>query len=165
MPVRLKSANLLEKVCVGIGQYVWQFWWGRGSGGCCVHVERQRPDGGWSGGSFYQSEEYWSDLSDPGWCGYWGSEAGPPPERDGVVDREVELMHLRIRALELEWSARPTPTTIGMSLSSTPEQFDVRRHNALVPQFREREENSYFSAFENIVATLKWPKDVWSLLL
>lgn len=74
-------------------------------------------------------------------------------------------MHLRIRALELEWSVRPTPTTIGMSLSSTPEQFDVRRHNALVPQFREREENSYFSAFEHIVATLKWPKDVWSLLL
>ena len=79
--------------------------------------------------------------------------------------REVELIHLRIRVLELDPANRKAPTAVSMPLSSTPEQFDVSRHIALVPQFRESEVDSYFNAFERIAATLKWPKDVWSLLL
>lgn len=78
---------------------------------------------------------------------------------------EVELMHLYIRALELDPANRKAPTTVSMPLPSTPEQFDVSRHIALVPQFRESEVDSYFTAFEHIAATLKWPKDVWNLLL
>ncbi len=35
----------------------------------------------------------------------------------------------------------------------------------LVPPFRETEVDSYFTAFERIAAKLKWPKDMWALLL
>lgn len=38
-------------------------------------------------------------------------------------------------------------------------------HITLGPHFREREVDSYLSAFECIAVTLKWPKDIWSLLL
>ncbi|KAK0145445.1 Retrovirus-related Pol polyprotein from transposon 297 [Merluccius polli] len=63
---------------------------------------------------------------------------------------EVQAMHLRIRALELEREA-PVAST--------------RKHIALVPPFRESEVDSYFSAFERIAAALSWPKEFWSLLL
>lgn len=43
--------------------------------------------------------------------------------------------------------------------------FDVSKHISLVPQFRESEVNSYFSAFERIAFTLNWSKEVWPLLL
>lgn len=77
--------------------------------------------------------------------------------------REVELMHLRIRALELN-KASPPPRPLN-PLAAASEKFDVSRHIALVPTFREAEVDSYFNAFERIAATLSWPKDVWSLLL
>lgn len=73
---------------------------------------------------------------------------------------EIQFMHLRLRMLEIE-NGKPsvpnTPTNVN--------QFDVSRHIALVPPFRESEVDSYFNAFERIAATLKWPRDVWSLLL
>lgn len=81
--------------------------------------------------------------------------------------REVELMHPRIRAMELDrprHQATSTPVSMRFPLVS-PEHFDVSRHIALVPPFRESEVDSYFKAFERIAATLKWPKEVWSLLL
>ncbi len=43
--------------------------------------------------------------------------------------------------------------------------FDVSKHIALVPQFREIEVDSYFNVFERIASALNWPRDVWSLLL
>ena len=84
-----------------------------------------------------------------------------------IRELEVEAMHLRLRALEMEQgaaaAARPSTTR---SPSPTPQDsFDVSRHIALVPPFRESEVDSYFNAFERIAATLKWPKNVWSLLL
>ncbi|KAF3706922.1 hypothetical protein EXN66_Car000093 [Channa argus] len=80
--------------------------------------------------------------------------------------REVELMHLRIRALELEKATEAsTPSRVRSPSTTTSDQFDVSRHIALVPPFRETEVDCYFNAFERIAATLKWPKDVWSLLL
>ncbi len=35
----------------------------------------------------------------------------------------------------------------------------------LVLPFRETEFDSYFTAFERVAAKLKWPKDMWALLL
>ena len=43
--------------------------------------------------------------------------------------------------------------------------FDVSKNISLVPQFRENEVDSYFSVFERIAAALKWPPEVWPLLL
>lgn len=80
---------------------------------------------------------------------------------------EVQAMHLRIRALELEKGAPVVSTPMSpldRSAISTP-AFDISRHIALVPPFRESEVDSYFSAFERIAAALSWPKEFWSLLL
>ncbi|CAI5669799.1 unnamed protein product [Oreochromis niloticus] len=86
--------------------------------------------------------------------------------------KEVELMHLRIRAMELDPSRQrnvtSTPVSQIVSRSSDPfssDQFNASKQIALVPPFRESEVDSYFNAFERIATTLKWPKDVWSLLL
>lgn len=68
---------------------------------------------------------------------------------------EVEAMHLRIRALELE---RLTPTAstpksaINQSTVGSHPGFDISKHIALVPPFRESDVDSYFSAFERVAA-------------
>ncbi|KAK0141255.1 hypothetical protein N1851_021770 [Merluccius polli] len=80
---------------------------------------------------------------------------------------EVETMHLKVRALELERGAAVAASPLPMQ-TSTPsphDGFDVSRHIALVPPFRESEVDSFFSAFEHIATTLHWPKSVWPLLL
>ena len=43
--------------------------------------------------------------------------------------------------------------------------FDVARNIRLVPRFNEREVEKYFLHFEKIAESMKWPKDVWSLML
>jgi len=44
-------------------------------------------------------------------------------------------------------------------------EFDVSRQISLVPIFRESEVDTYFTVFERIAATLKWPRNIWPLLL
>ncbi|XP_058634631.1 uncharacterized protein LOC131542202 [Onychostoma macrolepis] len=44
-------------------------------------------------------------------------------------------------------------------------EFDISRQIALVPLFRESEVDTYFTVFERIAATLKWPQTIWPLLL
>lgn len=43
--------------------------------------------------------------------------------------------------------------------------FDISKHVVLVPLFREAEVDSYFNAFERLAVALKWPKEIWPLLL
>ncbi len=43
--------------------------------------------------------------------------------------------------------------------------FDVGKHVKLVPPFREAEVDSYFVAFEWVAGALRWPKEMWALLL
>ncbi len=58
------------------------------------------------------------------------------------------------------------PTVVPMCVSSVAtESFDVGKNIILVPHFREAEVDSYFSAFERIAMSFRWPKDCWSLLL
>ncbi|KAF7640841.1 hypothetical protein LDENG_00010510, partial [Lucifuga dentata] len=74
-------------------------------------------------------------------------------------------MHLRVRALELEKTS-PAKSAPAQPSPSTPANgFDLSKHIALVPFFRESEVDSYFGAFEHIAAALNWPKEVWSLLV
>lgn len=63
-------------------------------------------------------------------------------------------MHLRIRGLEPEKGA---PILSGNQNAG----FDISKHVALVPLFREPEVGSYFGTLR----ALKWPKEFWSLLL
>ena len=60
----------------------------------------------------------------------------------------------------------PTVEKTEPSVPSVPAtSIDVSKQIALVPPFRESEVDCYFSAFERIAAALRWPEDVWSLLL
>ena len=43
--------------------------------------------------------------------------------------------------------------------------FDISKHVALVPVFRDSEVDSYFNVFERIAAALQWPPEIWTLLL
>lgn len=72
---------------------------------------------------------------------------------------EVESMHLKVRALELEPGAAVAsgPLPKQTSTPSLHDSFDVSRHISLVPSFRESEVDSYFIAFERIAPTLHWP--------
>ncbi len=43
--------------------------------------------------------------------------------------------------------------------------FNVAKNIVIVPPFREKEVEAYFQAFERIASALKWPTEVWSLML
>ncbi len=43
--------------------------------------------------------------------------------------------------------------------------FDVSRYIKLVPKFCEAEVDSYFITFERVAGKLRWPKDMWVLLI
>ena len=80
---------------------------------------------------------------------------------------------MRLRQLELD-AKRDVPiqnafTGTGMSSSPTSSPraitFDISKHIALVPIFREPEVDSYFGVFERLATALQWPAEAWSLLL
>ncbi|KAL0153990.1 hypothetical protein M9458_050705, partial [Cirrhinus mrigala] len=106
--------------------------------------------------------------------------------------RAVELetqRDIRLKELELELKTRqarrsPSPVLRGNSPVQTPVQassplpaassvlpvssdidIDISRQISLVPTFRESEVDTYFTVFERIAATLKWPRNIWPLLL
>ncbi len=89
---------------------------------------------------------------------------------------EIEAeKQVKLRQLELDASQIATGSAVQLNTAQAssppprvglaPDAFDVSKHIALVPQFRETEVDSYFSAFERIATSLRWPKEVWSLLL
>ncbi len=51
------------------------------------------------------------------------------------------------------------------SVVVAPTHFDVAKNIAIVPPFHEKEVEAYFLAFERITSTLKWPTEVWALML
>ncbi|KAL0172150.1 hypothetical protein M9458_032461, partial [Cirrhinus mrigala] len=83
------------------------------------------------------------------------------------TDRDVKLRKLDIEAQMLRSKPIPPPRTRPPSSSSEVGQpdFDVGKYVKLVPPFRETEVDSYFVAFERVAAKLKWPRDMWALLL
>ena len=73
------------------------------------------------------------------------------------AEKEVQLRRLELEVASAEHSTPHRPGDRGA--------FDVSKHISLVPPFREAEVDSYFSAFERIASSLRWPNDVWPLLL
>uniref|UniRef100_A0A1A8P496 CCHC-type domain-containing protein n=1 Tax=Nothobranchius rachovii TaxID=451742 RepID=A0A1A8P496_9TELE len=59
---------------------------------------------------------------------------------------------------------RPQPET-PLTPTSSPPPFDISKCLTLLPPFRETEVDGYFLAFERMAAILRWPRDVWPLLL
>lgn len=84
------------------------------------------------------------------------------------ADKEVRLRKLEIEAAKVTPVSSGQPNLLSVSTNSSNSgstTFDVGKHIALVPNFRESEVDSYFNAFERIATSLGWPKEVWSLLL
>lgn len=69
-----------------------------------------------------------------------------------------------MRQVELDAYLR-LPAGVSATMSSSDVAFDVDKHLSLVPVFRESEVESYISAFQRIAVAIKWPKDVWAILL
>ena len=87
--------------------------------------------------------------------------------RKAELQAETEKA-VRLRQLELEASetGRSAPRGSGMSPPSTSSPkmvFDISKHVALVPVFRDNEVDSYFHVFERIAAALQWPPEIWTL--
>nr|XP_054592685.1 uncharacterized protein LOC129157498 [Nothobranchius furzeri] len=59
---------------------------------------------------------------------------------------------------------QPQPETPLTPTSSTP-PFNISKCLTLLPPFRETKVHGYFLAFESMAAILRWPRDVWPLLL
>ena len=61
-----------------------------------------------------------------------------------------------------------TAAGTGTRASPSPPQgtpFDITRQIGLVPPFRENDVDTFFAAFERVATALRWPEDVWSILL
>ncbi len=83
------------------------------------------------------------------------------------ADRDIRLRKLDLESQMLLSKPVPPPRTRPPSDSSGVGQpdFDVGKYIKLVPPFRETEVDSYFVAFERVATKLKWPRDMWALLL
>lgn len=83
--------------------------------------------------------------------------------RQAQLQLEVKRMEIeadkavRIRQLELEAQrSSPSQTAVSTSPTSSPiAPFDVGKHIALVPPFREAEADAYLSTFERVASALQ----------
>ncbi len=84
------------------------------------------------------------------------------------ADKQIRLRKLELNAAKNVPASFVPPLQIAgapFGPGSPVTTFDVSKHISLVPQFRETEVDSYFSAFESIASALNWSKEVWPLLL
>ena len=89
-------------------------------------------------------------------------------EMDGKIrlrQLELEMEQARLSAVSHSPAAAAAATTPLPSPSQGNPPFEITKHIGLVPQFRESEVDAYFGAFERVATALRWPKDVWSILL
>ena len=68
-------------------------------------------------------------------------------------ENQFELRRLEIKAREDD---------LDLAQSGS---FDITKNIRLVPEFVEKDVEKYLSHFERVALTLKWPRDVWPLLL
>ncbi|XDV19608.1 hypothetical protein PO909_025053 [Leuciscus waleckii] len=94
-------------------------------------------------------------------------------EQDQLALKEKELQgEIEIRKLEGQEREREHAFVLKkmeLELAEIPQRveqvFDIGKHIRMVPPFSEKEVEKYFSHFERVATTLKWPKEVWTLLL
>ena len=86
-------------------------------------------------------------------------------ELEIAAEKEVKLKRLELEAASLSLAQSPGHRSIHSGPSAPTRGFEVSRNVVLVPQFREAEVDAYFTAFERVATSLKWPKEVWSILL
>lgn len=71
------------------------------------------------------------------------------------AEEETKRAEIRLREKELDASR----------VSSREREFDMSKNICLVPPFSEKDVDKYFTVFERVALSLKWPRDVWTLLL
>ncbi|XP_073809789.1 uncharacterized protein [Danio rerio] len=85
-----------------------------------------------------------------------------------LKEKEIELenakLELRKREIDHQYELKRMELEMsGKSVVSN--EFDVGRNRSMVPPFCEKDVEKYFCHFERVAASLKWPENVWSLLL
>ena len=85
-------------------------------------------------------------------------------ERDKALQLKLKELEVREKELSLEYKAKELDAkTCTAKISEVP--FDVGKHIRFVPPFQESEVDKYFMHFEKVATSLKWPEDVWTVLL
>ena len=96
-------------------------------------------------------------------------QQGERAERQAEREHTLEMCRieagLQMKRLELEAAnAAHSPQTTHMFPGSV-DPVEIGRLVGLVPPFCESEIDSYFSSFERVAVSQRWPKDVWPVLL
>ena len=79
-------------------------------------------------------------------------------------DRELQLV-MKEKELQLQLQLKEIELKTGATYVRNDSQFDLSKNVRMLPPFREQEIDSYFLHFEKIATSLKWPKDMWTMLL
>ena len=75
------------------------------------------------------------------------------------IEKELEMhKEIELKKLELELEKVNTQKQPGSG-------FDATKFVRFVPKFHDNEVDTYFLHFEKIAISLKWPKDMWTMLL
>nr|XP_055067825.1 uncharacterized protein LOC129449084 [Misgurnus anguillicaudatus] len=81
-------------------------------------------------------------------------------------EREKDERRFQLRKYELEMNAKSALSSgSDNEFGPAAPAFDVFKNIRMVPPFSEREVEKYFSHFERVAESLKWPKEFWTLLL
>ena len=89
-------------------------------------------------------------------------------EREQERESQMRINELEIRERELSIQLKAKELEVARTVTSETsrrEKFDMSKHIHFVPLFQDTEVDKYFLHFENIVSSLEWPKEVWTLLL
>ena len=91
-------------------------------------------------------------------------------ERDKTIQMKFRELEIREKELAIEYKAKEIELEKAKSKVTTVDSeagtvVDVGKHIRLVPPFQEVEVDKYFMHFEKIAASLKWPEDIWTVLL
>ena len=80
---------------------------------------------------------------------------------------KMKELEIRGKELALEYKAKELELMAakGRTSESSEAPFDVGKHVRFVPPFQETEVDKYYMHFEKIASSLKWPEDVWTVLL
>ena len=90
-------------------------------------------------------------------------------EREREVQLRLRELEIREKELAVEYKTKEielhNAKSMGGPATNVGASFDVGKHIRFVPPFQETEVDKYFMHFEKIAASLKWPEDVWTVLL
>uniref|UniRef100_A0A8C5E215 SCAN box domain-containing protein n=1 Tax=Gouania willdenowi TaxID=441366 RepID=A0A8C5E215_GOUWI len=86
-----------------------------------------------------------------------------------LKELEVELQRLSLEKVKVEQEAQIRLRELELAvLQQQPQReraFDVSKNIRLVPQFNEKDVDKYFTLFERVAMSLRWPREAWTVLL